>query len=236
MTIYYIIFAFLSILFAGVNYIVSNNLLTTIIVIVGCFLYFYIVGMRRLKKHTKRTNEFLQCYNFINSFIIGLSIKENITSSYEITLSSMNEEFLDEVKDINDLDSFEKLKYLDRYFQFDIYTLFVSLIEIYQEEGGNILDMSRFLLDELRNDYTYFETARNMGRRKIFEFGTLWFFSVLVLVIIRFALTDFYRIISPRPFFYISVVVMIAFLVFSIDFLIAKITKIKIRGWKHETH
>lgn len=226
-----LIFLVLSLAFAGVNYLVTSNLITTIIVFAISSIYLIAVDATLIKKYKLRFKHFNQNYTFINTFIIALSVKENVGASFQLAYDSMNEEFKDDIKGLAQLDSYEKLKYLERYFQFDSYSLLMKLVDIYQERGGDILVMSKYLINEIRNEYNYLSSVESIRVRKYVEVGVLWLLTVVILVVLRFSLTNFADKIVNQEFFYIGVLILFIFIVFAIDYLIRKSIKVDIKGW-----
>lgn len=233
---YSLAFIVISLLLAATNYVASNNLYTSIIVLLASIIYFFLFAFKKFKHYDKRFKIFEECYNFINYFIISLSIKKNISSALDMSIESMDDKFQGKLKEVEELQSEEKINYLSRYFNFDIYGLFLSLINIYQDRGGDILDMSAYLRDELRNNYNYVISLNNIKNKKIIEFSSLWIFSILILVVLRFSLNDFYTKIYNQPFFYLGIMSVFLFLIISIEALFSKALKVDVKGWDYEKH
>ena len=128
----------------------------------------------------------------------------------------------------------ERLEYLKKYYPFYVYELFVSVIHLYIERGGNILDMSRFLLSELHNEQDYNHEYNSLGKRKMFDFSMLWSFSLLILVVLRFALHEHYSLISNQLFYQILIVILFLFILVSIEILNIKAHTFRKRGAEYE--
>ena len=63
-------------------------------------------------------------------------------------------------------------------FTFDIYKLFLNIIALYEEQGGNILQMAALLTEKSRYQEQYLNNTVGVAKRKIIEFSTLWLFSL----------------------------------------------------------
>ena len=138
---------------------------------------------------------------------------------------------LDSIRELNEE---EKLSYLTKYFRFDLYRLFVDTVSLWNEQGGDILKMSQYLLNQARLKEEYLLTCESMQKRKTIEFAILWAISLGILSILRFALLQFFERIRNALFYQVSVVVIALFVLFSIYVLIKRITKVEIEGWDNE--
>ena len=223
-----------SFVFAGVNFIASQNIITTLFIFLSSFSFFVLVVRRQVTKNQLKIHRYHQCYQFINSFIISLNIKGSmnaaIESSYE-TSSESTKEVLDSIKDMNEE---EKIAYLCKYFKFDLYRLFVDTVNLWNEEGGDILEMSQYLVNQARLKEQYLLTCETIHRQKTIEFTVLWSISLAILAILRFALSQFFFSISRTIFYQASVLVIILFALFSIFVLLKRVSKFDLEGWKDE--
>ena len=152
-------------------------------------------------------------------------------ASFEHSLGTLGQDFQDSVGQINTLNGIEKLKYLSNFFQFHHYQLFVDLIGLWEEHGGNILNMSNYLINDIRETDEYISVCEQMHAKKAIEFTILWIFSFIILAVLRFALSQFYVSIMSKPFFKIGVLLIFIFCLFSTQMLISKMTKLDIKGW-----
>lgn len=227
-----LIYIVISIVLSLVSYLASGSIFVFIIVFVTSLLYFFLLFYRRFNSYQKKIKRFQSCYQFINNFIISLSVRSTITGALESVKNMMDKGFNEELEGINHLDDEEKLNYLKKYYDFHIYQLFLNVIQIFQERGGNLLSLSSHLLDESRNQIEYVNQCERMGKRKGFEFAILWFFTLLILVLVRFALSSFFSALSSQLSFQIMVVVVFLFILFSIEMLAHRAFTIDIKGWE----
>ena len=91
--------------------------------------------------------------------------------------------------------------------------------------------MSKYLLQEARNNEEYITTSRGLARHKYLEISWLWGASVLIIVLLRFTLKDFYASIKIQPFFLISIAAIFLFIAISIFVLIKRGTETKLKGY-----
>ena len=216
---------------SSICFISTQNLISTALIGVVTLIYFFVYVNKVIKNKDEKVNRFQDCYQFINNFLIALSIKGHISGALVSALESQNEETNDLVKSVDSNDPMEKVIYLKDYFKFDIYSLFVDLIKVFNDEGGDIIQMSRYLLNQIREDEEYIVNAERMNKKALVEFVILWSFALCILVILKYSLSDFFTHIVKNIFYQVSVVSILFFTLVSSHIAVRKITNLKIKGW-----
>ncbi|HOZ02716.1 MAG TPA: hypothetical protein PKV57_02820, partial [Bacilli bacterium] len=79
----------------------------------------------------------------------------------------------------------------------------------------------------------YIIFCQSENRKIVVEFSLLWAFSLLILSILRLVLADFYHSITQQAFYPYAVLCIFLILLFSIELLTKRMTKIDIRGWNY---
>ena len=212
-------------------FISTENLISTALIGFISILYFLIYVRKVIKGKDEKVTRFQDCYQFINNFLIALSIKGHVSGALASTLESQNEETIDLVKSIDSNDPMEKVIYLKDYFKFDIYSLFVDLISLYNDEGGDIIQMSRYLLNQIREEEEFIVNVERMSKKAIVEFTILWSFALSILAILKFSLDDFFKHIVANVFYQISVICILLFALFSVHLAVKKVIDVKLKGW-----
>ena len=226
------IFVSISLTIAVVIYISTENIFISIGVLAVFLVFSFCFYIPRLANFDKACKRFHECYHFINNFIISLSIKKAISSALENTVLSMNEEFVAMFNSIETSVDMERIKYLSgKYFPFHVYRLFIQVIELYEEQGGDILESSKYLLDQCRYNEEYVSTCNSLAATKYINFAVLWAISLSILVLLRFTLTDFYGYIKSQVFFIASLGVLSLFIALSIYILILRATSLDLKGY-----
>ena len=225
------LFIGLSFLFSFITYITTSSWITALLVFIFSVIFLNLVTLPICKKFSKTSKRFHECYNFINNFIISLSIKNTIEGSFNLTIDSMNPSFKEDIEGLEHLTGLDKLTYINKYFTFDIYKLFLNIIALYEEQGGNILQMASLLTEKSRYQEQYLNNTVGVAKRKIIEFSTLWLFSLAILIVLKFVLGQFYNQIFTQFIFQILIGLLFMFIVVSIHLLVVRITKIEIKGW-----
>ena len=221
----------ISVILGVTSFVASNNFIIAIVVLVISILYFVFIARPLINKYETKIRRFDECYHFINTFIVSLSIKGSVTSSYESSIQVMPESFISSIENIETFSQQDKLDHINKYFRFHVFSLFVDLINIYEEQGGNILEMSHYLLEETRLIEEYITTSKNITKKKMVEFAILWILTLGIMVFMRFALSQFFNVIARQIFYPIGILFICLFCLLSIHVALCKMTKLKIRGW-----
>ena len=225
------IFLLIAMAVAFITYISTSHLLLSL----GILLIYIIVGVffltPKLDRYDKTIKRFHSCYHFINNFIISLSIKKAIKPSFENAQFSMDNEFQETMNEIDEMNEQEKIKYLgENYYRFHVYDLFQQIMSIYEEEGGDILEMSKYLLQECRNEENYLIQTSSIAKKKYAEVAVLWIITLAILLILRFVLKDFYNSIKNQMIYLVGVSLVMLFALASIYLLIDRGTKTYLKG------
>jgi len=218
-----------SIILGLICYLSTENVYSSIGILLVSFIYFATFATTRLRKKNKTITCFHQCYQFINNFLIALSIKGNLAGALNSASESLCEDAKECLNNLNSNDTLHQLKYLKNYFYFDAYSLFYDIVSLYEEEGGDIIKMSDHLSNKIRENEEYIIEVERMHKDTLIEFIILWIISLIILVTLRYALTDFFAIISKGLIYQIGVVGILLFCVISIHIAICKISSVKIK-------
>ena len=220
--------------FAGLIFIASENVISTISIFMITLLFFVLLIKRQIDKYQEKTRRYHQCYQFINSYLISLSIKGSLSAARESSYGTADKATREVIDSIKDLDEEEKLSYLSKYFKFDLYHLFVDTIKVWSEQGGDILTMSQYLINQVRLKKEYLLYCESVHRSKLIEFFVLWGITLTILTSLRFALSQFYTRIIHAMFFQIAMVVLFLFVLLSIYLMVMRITNVTLEGWKDD--
>ena len=213
------------------GYLASGNFIVGIFSVLLPVIYFLVIARPMVTKYQTKISRFRECYHFINNFIVSLSIKNSVSSALETTVEAMPEKNFVYSENVDAFSVKEKMQFFSNYFRFHVYSLFIDLINLYEEQGGNILDMSRYLLEETRQIEDYIFRCQNIARKRIVEFAILWVLTLVIMVVMRFSLSQFFANISKQIFFPIGIGAIILFALVSIHIAIMKMCNLKIKGW-----
>lgn len=223
-----------SVAFAGLSFLASENIIICGSIFILTNLFFMFVVRRQINKTQLKIHRYHQCFQFINSFIVSLNIKGSLSAAFQSSYDTADEDAKEIIDSIKEMTEEEKIGYLNKYFRFDLYHLFVDTIMLWNEQGGDILKMSQHLIDQVRLKEEYLLNCQLIHKTKAIEFAILWSISLAILAVLRFALSQFFSYVLHTYVYQTSIVIVMLFALFSIYVLVLRITHIELEGWKDE--
>lgn len=223
-----------SMVFAGVTFIASQNIFSTIGILVTFLMFFVLIARRLINNSQLKIHRYHECYQFINSFIISLNVKGSTSAAFQSAYDTADlgtREIIDSIKELSEE---EKLSYLIKYFKFDLYRLFVDTVSLWNEQGGDIIKMSHHLIEQVRLKEEYLLTCQSINKSKSVEFVILWGIALMILVALRFSLSQFFLRISQTIIYQVAIVATMLFALFSIFVLLNRVTNLNLEGWKDD--
>ena len=227
---YSIIFAILVSLLMGVcAFLSSNNIFIALAIFAIYLAYYFIFVSKKLKKYSQKLYRIHHCYHFINSFLIAMSVRNSLEEAYRSGVQGADGELKSIVEEIDNMEVNERLNYLRKYFNLSIYRLFLNVVNLYLDQGGNILDMANSLVAESTRIEDSVNKASKAVTKNVLEFVILWVISVGVLLFMRFGISQFYVSMLKSPLFLGMLVIYFLLILLSIHFLISKATELFIK-------
>lgn len=189
----YLIYSLFCIGFTGIFYLVTSDLILTIIVCLLYAMFFFGLYNHKANDFNKRIERNYEAISFINNFIISLSVTNSINATYEAMKENASESLKQQMSSIDHLNVEIKIEYLNKYFELPLYTVFVNLINQYVESGANILDISKILIHDTRNLENRIHEFQLTTKRKERDFLVSWGFTFVILAILQIALSSFVK-------------------------------------------
>lgn len=227
-----IIFIFIGLLLSALCYLSTNSILFTALIAVIFILDFFILMRKRFVHYFSLIERVHVSYHFINSFVITLSVKDSLEDAYQNGIRIKNARLNAETEQLNEMAVIDRVKYLKDYFSLSIYLMFLNVVELYQDQGGNILTMSDNLIKECtRTEKTLSETL-SISHRHLKEFITLWVMSLAILIFMRFSLKDFYMTMLKSSLFSGMLFVFFIICIISINLFVISFTDLTVKEAK----
>ena len=231
MKLYNILGLIIVIALTFVCYFATSNIFVGIGVLVLSVTFYFVLLYKKLNAHNSNTRKIHECYLFINNFLITLSIKGSLNAAFDATRTSISDDYNEYIASIEEMNPQEKLLYLNRYFPYHIFQIFIDIVFLWQEEGGDILSMSSHLLEEGRKSEEYLRNCHDLHLTRTIEFVVLWVFALAIIVVMRVSLNQFFKHIVGSVIFQVGLIVFFLFFLVSIDILVRKVTSKEMKGW-----
>ena len=212
----YVIYALVSLLTSLASYYLTNNiyfLAGTLIIYLAFFVIFEVVFRRKERARIKRGRDLtIFIHDFFLSYSVDFSIKNAIISAQSNVSKSLKEQ----MKMLDEFKSEDKLDRLADYFTSSLYQLFLKTIDLCENYSEDRSKTIAFLLEE-NNRYLFNQRILQRNTyRSLTEFSLLWIVSFLIIIIIRFAINNYFEQIINSWFYLLGIGVYFFFFLFSI--------------------
>ncbi|MCD8209219.1 MAG: hypothetical protein LUC31_00100 [Coprobacillus sp.] len=226
----YLYYLLISLLLALCAYLSCNNLIVLIGVFVVFLFYFLLRTQKSYTNITKRYQKIHFVYNFVNNVVTSISVYKNVDVSVDKTLENIDLTPYREIGDMSSMSGSDKLRYLTSYFSLPIYDTFMNIIDLYIENGGDILEMTEHLLAQLKDIEGESISVKTFDRSKSISIGILWIVALVIPVFIRFALSDFFASLCSSAIYVVGIAVIYLFLLLTIEMITSRISHQRIKG------
>lgn len=196
-------------------YLATGNLYLALGVLLLFLFAALFLFLPAIKTHGRKERIRHECYQFINSYVITLSVCHSLDHAYEVASGDIKGEFALLQSKIAHMNSLEKTMYLVSYFEMEIYAMFTSVISIYLDRGGDVLHLSSELLNELARIEDNGRYVAIKAKRALLSFTLLWAMATVVIVFIRFGLSNFFSSIKDSTNYLLGVGAFFLFLLVS---------------------
>ena len=224
-----LIYIIISMVLAITSYLATNVIYIPIGIFVVYLLYYFILLRKRIKKYLNKVEVVHACYHFINSFVITMSVKESFEEAYANGLRLAPKSLTLETSEIENMTIIERINFLRSYFNLAIYKMFINIVVLYQEQGGNILVLSEPLIRECTRVEKTLNESIVIGNRHLAEFFVLWLLSFFILIFLRFALAQFYSQMIASPLMIGLLAGFYLIFLVSVHFFLVKYTSLSLK-------
>lgn len=214
---------------AMIAYLTSSSFIIAGAVLLIYIVYYFALARKKIKKYLELSERIDCCHHFISAFLITLSVKESLNDAFESGTRNANESFTSYLSQMEEMNIDEQIDYLQKYFKLNVYSMFVNVVRIYEEQGGNVLKVADSLLAENSRIEQMLNDMKILSRKKTVEFAILWILAFVVLAFMRFALSSFYEQMLQSMIFIILLVAFFLLFILSVHFYIARYTKLPIK-------
>ena len=224
-----IIFPFLGIFLGFLCYFSTNNIIYSAVILVIFVADYFLLMRKKVIHYFDLIERVHTSYHFINSFVITLSVKESLEDAYENGIRINNARLNAETKELTEMAVIDRIKYLKDYFKLSIYKMFLNVLDLYQDQGGNILSMADNLLRECTRTEKTLSDTLSIGYKHLTEFIILWLMSFAILLFMKFSISEFYLMMLNNQFVVPLIFVYFLICIGSLNLFINSFTDLTIK-------
>ena len=206
-------------------YLTTGIFLNSAIAGIVVFIYSLFFAKKIIKNYFDKQRNVSECTNFINTLIISLSISNSLEMAYKDAITKISKKLDKYIKSYaKSLDVLENINSLRVYFKSKNYDIFLNILKLYLNNGGNILEMSVNLQLELRRKEELINSIKQINNRKTYEFFTLWAFCLAILLFCKLGLSNIYAMMQSYYLFNYEILFFFGFMFFSFHIFICNIS------------
>ena len=224
-----IIFAIIGVFLGFLCYFSTLNWIYSAVLVVVLIADYFVFMRKKINHYFELIERVHASYHFINSFIVTLSVKDSLEEAYQNGIRLNNSRLNIQTKEMNEMPVIERIKYLKSYFNLSIYKMFLNVLDLYQDQGGNILNMSDNLMRETTRNEKTLNDALSIGYKHLTEFIILWLMSFGILLFMRFSIEEFYLMMLKNAFIIPMLFVFFLICIISINLFINSFTNLAIK-------
>lgn len=169
-----------------------------------------------LENYFDRSKRQHECYRFVHAYVISLSANASLEKAFFASQEGAEGKLLNTMESASTMDPLEKAKFMAGYFQSDLYDMFLSVLDLYLNQGGDILKLSGNLLEELNRVESIQREKEKTAARNMVQNILLWLLSTAILVFLRFGLGAFFDSVRNTPIYLGSVGLFFLLMAFSL--------------------
>lgn len=224
-----LIFIFIGFLLGFLCYLSTVNYIYSAVLVVIFIADYFVFIRKRINHYFDLIERIHTSYHFINSFIITLSVKDSFEDAYQNGIRINNSRLNAETNELKEMPIIERVKYLQGYFKLSIYKMFLNVLDLYVDQGGNILSMTDNLMRECTRTEKTLNDTLAIGYKHLIEFLILWTLAFAILLFMRFSIEEFYFMMLKNVFVVPMIFVFFLLCVASINLFINSFTNLTIK-------
>jgi hypothetical protein len=171
----------------------------------------------------------------MDDFLMSYVLSKDIDTSLEEATKNSSEIVRKYLNPLSNLTSSDKLTRLSSLFRLNQYDFFIALLKESIEKGGNITSNFRLLMVELDHLKANIKEYDLLKRKKTFEFISLWMLVFLILIIVKYSLSNISQIDGNDLVFSVTIFALLAiFALLDIGFRFISIDTRHLFGGYHE--
>jgi hypothetical protein len=210
------LFVALAMLLGALAYIMTMDVILSSVWLLCCLAFFGFWLPVRLRKYHAINERNHEMFHFINAFVIALSVKKTPSAALDIIKGQMSTSLRQTVEELETSDTFLILDHLKPYFRSASYDMFLTIIDLYVNQGGSIISMSSLLLATLRIRETEIEEQVMIAKRKLTNFVILWVLTIVVILFSRFGISFLFEAMIEAPIYKMGIMAYFFFMLYSV--------------------
>jgi hypothetical protein len=161
----------------------------------------WLVGLSMWYRQSTRDQIDSQMYYWMQTLLTTLSIKKTITETFVNVVQQYQLKKEHWIDPYMSNDSLHALRNLKQRFTHPLYGLFITTLEFYEEQGGDVLILFDSILQQTRMVESRRIEIQTLTKRYFFQWVFLWILNLFILLMSKFVLMDLFDVMKTNVIF-----------------------------------
>lgn len=177
----------------------------------GTQLTLWVVGTTLWHQQSQRDVIDSQMYFWMQTLLTTLSIKKTITEAFVDVVQRYQLKHELWINPFMSNDALHALKNLTQRFTHPLYGLFVTTLEFYELQGGDVLQLFDSILQQTRIVESRRIEIQQLTKKYFFQWVFLWMLNLFILFMAKWVLMDLFEVMKTNPTFIASLSMVILY-------------------------
>jgi hypothetical protein len=173
------------------------------------------VGMMIWFQQSKKDQMDSEMYFWMQTYLTTLSIKKTITESFVNVVQQYQLKKENWILPFMSNDALHALRNLKQRFTHPLYGLFITTLEFYEVQGGDVLMLFDSILQQTRMVESRRIEIQSLTKRYFFQWVFLWTLNLFILLMAKFVLMDLFDVMKNNLMFITSITIIFVYFPFS---------------------
>lgn len=214
----YILYLIVSVLFGLFYYWLVREWIYSVLLGFIFLIFFTFFFENRRSNFEKTIIKSHEAINFINNFIISLSVTNSLNTAFTNATNNAAEPLKDRIESIEHLTIEDRIEYLYNYFNLEIYGVFINIVKQYVFNGGDIIKISQLLLRDSRQLEERIRDYKVSISAKMTDFLISWVLTFVVLLSMNLALKNISTDLTKFAFY--PALIFVFFIIFIFNLML----------------
>jgi hypothetical protein len=171
----------------------------------------WMIGLMIWFQQSKRDRIDSEMYFWMQTFLTTLSIKKTITESFVNVVQQYQLKKESWIVPFMSNDALHALRNLKQRFIHPLYGLFITTLEFYEVQGGDVLMLFDSILQQTRMVESRRIEIQSLTKRYFFQWIFLWTLNLFILLMSKVVLMDLFEVMKTNLIFIASITIIVIY-------------------------
>ena len=175
----------------------------------------WMAGIMIWFQQSKKDRMDSEMYFWMQTYLTTLSIKKTITESFVNVVQQYQLKRENWILPFMSNDALHALRNLKQRFTHPLYGMFITTLEFYEVQGGDVLMLFDSILQQTRMVESRRIEIQSLTKRYFFQWVFLWTLNLFILLMAKFVLMDLFDVMKNNLMFITSITIIFVYFPFS---------------------